>query len=227
MNIMQFKNNLSSDFGLIVKDLGRRSKPEEQIDIYEMPYANDDLIIHNGKYKPYLRDMEFVAKDMANIPLINQWLDGRGILKTSVDNNGFFYASVINSIPYNSATKKLDSLKVTFKVSPFFYLDSGNTTITLTSSQSFTNIGTIYSEPYIKVTGSGNITLTINSTIITLTGVSSYIEIDSELKNVYKDTINQGDKMSGEFPILQVGTNNISFTGTVTKIEIIPRWRQL
>ena len=34
------------------------------------------------------------------------------------------------------------------------------------------------------------------------------------------------DNMEGEFPKLVPGINNISWTGTVTEIEIIPRWRE-
>ena len=30
-----------------------------------------------------------------------------------------------------------------------------------------------------------------------------------------------------EFPVLEPGDNSISWTGTVTKVEIVPRWRCL
>ena len=33
--------------------------------------------------------------------------------------------------------------------------------------------------------------------------------------------------MSGEFPKLSAGTNQIAWTGTVTKIVITPRWRDV
>lgn len=33
--------------------------------------------------------------------------------------------------------------------------------------------------------------------------------------------------MSGDFPVLLPGTNAISWTGSVTKIEIRPNWRYL
>jgi phage-related protein len=227
MNWLQFKDNIQSDFGLIVASLGRRQRAEEQIDIYEIPYRNDKLIIHSNTYKPYLREIEFVCMDRTKIQYINQWLYGRGKLRTSIDNGGYFIASIITGLPYERMINEVDSFQVGFEVNPFFYLDCGDEIIEITSETKLCNPGTVYSEPHIKIIGSGNITLTINDTVITLTGVSDYIELDSELKIAYKDTVNQGDKMEGEFPVIEVGDNVISFTGSVTKVEVTPKWRQL
>jgi Phage-related protein len=227
MNWLRFKNVLSTGYGLIITDLGRRSRAEEQIDIYEIPYRNDDLIIHSNKYKPYLREVVCAVKDQYKMPEINQWLSDRGELRTSIDSGGYFIASVVTGLPYKQMMNGVDSFQVGFKVNPFFYLDSGTATIQVTQGTPINNIGTIYSEPYIKITGNGNITLTINSTVVTLTGITDYIELDSELKIAYKGTLNQGDKMVGDFPILNVGNNYFAWTGNVTKVEIIPRWREL
>ena len=37
----------------------------------------------------------------------------------------------------------------------------------------------------------------------------------------------KGDKMVGLFPYLDIGENNISFTGNITRVELIPNWRAL
>ena len=43
--------------------------------------------------------------------------------------------------------------------------------------------------------------------------------------NFYKGTKSKNDKVTGSgFPYLYPGKNTISYTGGVTKIEIIPRW---
>jgi phage-related protein len=130
-------------------------------------------------------------------------------------------------LPYEAQAREVDQFQVGFKVNPFFFLDSGSEYITLSAPATIYNPGTIYAEPYIKITGSGDIDLTINDTVYAFTGVDGYIEINSELKTVYKDTINQGNKMIGEFPVLSIGDNMISWSGAVTSVEIMPKWREL
>lgn len=237
---VKFKNNYNFEFDLISLNIGRRQKAEEQIDQYEIPYRNDDLIIHSGTYKPYIREMEFALmyeKIMSNryeIPYkhfvlspIHQWLSGRGQLRTEADEDGYFIASVISGLEYEAFSKNVDSFKVSFKVNPFFYLDSGSTKKIFNSPRLLINTGNIYSEPYIKIVGNGNIDLIINSDTYSFTDIDGYIEVDSEMKMIYKDTLNQGEKMSGNFPILNTGNNSIMWTGNVSSIEIIPRWREL
>lgn len=227
MHWVQFKDNNSKEFRLITIDLGRRQRAEEQIDTYEIPYRNDDLIIHSATYKPYVRNMIFALMDKEKMSLVNQWLTGRGKLRTSKDNEGYFIASIITGLPYEAMAFNVDQFQVGFKVSPFFYLDSGDEKIKTTTQTRIFNPGTIYSEPYIKIVGNGDIDLIINSKIYSFKGVDGYIEVDSDLKIIYRDSLNQGDKMTGELPILGVGENIISWVGSVTSIEILPRWREL
>ena len=60
--------------------------------------------------------------------------------------------------------------------------------ITITSNnKSFNGKGTHWSEPIIKVYGSGTINLTINDNQITLKDVVEYITVDSSKKRTYKD----------------------------------------
>lgn len=227
MNWLKFKNNYSNDFDLITVNLGRRKRAEEQIDSYEIPYRNDELTIHSNTFKSYIRNVEFANRNNEKTSLINQWLVGRGKLRTSLDINGYFIASVVTALSPEKMMNNVDGFTVGFKVNPFFYLDIGDENITLETQTTLVNLGTIYSEPYIKINGTGDITLTINSTNYFFTAVDGYIEIDSELKLIYKDTLNQGEKMSGELPVLEVGNNVITWAGNVTSVEIIPKWREL
>jgi phage-related protein len=225
--MLEFKEKTNMDMGITVTNLGRRKRAEEQIDNYEIPYRNDELVIHSNKYKPYIRNIEFALPNKSVRSLVNQWLTGRGKLRTSDDVDGFFEASVFTAIEPEKMMNNVDGFTVGFKVNPFFYLDCGEKEVEVNSSMKIHNPGTIYAQPYIKITGSGNIDLMINTKIYSFLGVDGYIEIDSELMVVYKDTINQGEKMIGEFPLLTLGENAITWTGAVTNVKIIPRWREL
>lgn len=120
----------------------------------------------------------------------------------------------------------LGSFSVAFTVDPFAYYNL-HSKITIASHSKIYNIGTYESEPYIKVFGSGNVTLNINNKELTLKDINGYIEIDSELKETFKDNVSKNDKKVGEYPAFFVGENTISWTGNITKIEIDPRWRFL
>lgn len=236
-----FKGIMSNEFdtiegtNIITVKQGRKQRPSEQVDVYQIPYRNEDLVIHSGRYMPYIQEFEFALQNPALISQINSWLSGKGKLYLENDyeqfnRDGFYIASVIDGWTYDHDIQGDDVyvFTVKFKVDPFFYHNSGETKKTfITQPIKLYNSGTIYSEPYIRINGSGNITLTINSQLITLTDIVDYIEIDSALMVAYKDTLNEGRKMSGEFPVLDVGLNNISWTGNVTSVEIKTRVRDL
>lgn len=224
-----FKDNDSEALNLHINDLGRRQRAQEQINTYQVPYSDYEPTEHTGKYLPYIRPMDFAWKDKTKTSAIYKWLTGYGKLRTSKDPGGYFKAHVISGYEVDRFSKNYDRMMVQFKINPpFFYLNSGDTPLQFTTSPAvINNPGTHDAEPLIKVTGSGNITLDINGKIIQLTGVVDHIYLDSESQYVYKGTTNEGQKMTGDFPVLNPGVNNMTWTGTVTEIEIIPRWRDL
>lgn len=85
----------------------------------------------------------------------------------------------------------------------------------------------MYSELILTVTGSGDITLMVGTTIVELTDISGSIVIDSVLQEAYQGNTLMNDHMSGDFPVLKPGANAISWTGTVTRVVVRPNWRYL
>ena len=94
-----------------------------------------------------------------------------------------------------------------------------------TSTFTITNPGNIPSEPVITVTGSGDITLMVGTTIIELEGISGGITIDTPLMEAYKGAESLNAKMTGDFPTLPSGSVPISTSGSVTRVTIKPNWR--
>ena len=142
---------------------------------------------------------------------------------------GYYKARIANQIPFEKVLRGNPhcSFAVNFRCYPFWYQDNiADVTIT-TSGSTITNPGSVYSEPIITVTGSGDITLMIGTTIVELTDVSQSIVINSALKEAYKGNTLMNDHMSGDFPVLKPGLNAISWTGTVTQVTVKPNWRSL
>jgi phage-related protein len=99
--------------------------------------------------------------------------------------------------------------------------------LTLTSSGTVVNPGTVYSLPRIKVYGTGSRTLTVDGKPIVLNLLSGNLTLDSELKECSFGDTAQNNRMTGDFPVLEVGSNAISLGSGITKVEIEPRWRYL
>lgn len=124
-----------------------------------------------------------------------------------------------------SVIKSSGVFSVDFVAEPFEYQKTSSTAYT-TKPISLTNQTTAEALPLIKITGTGTVVLSVNGTGITLTGLTSSIVLDSELQEAYAGlTTNMNSSMNGNFPVLKIGSNTITWTGAVTKVEIDPKWR--
>ena len=96
----------------------------------------------------------------------------------------------------------------------------------------FTNPTAFTAKPLIRVHGSGNITLAVDSSKIVITGLttSKDIFIDCDSQDFYNGTINMGNMvtLSGNFPVFKPGDNIIQRTGgSSVTVYVTPRWWEL
>ena len=167
--------------------------------------------------------------DPAQIPAIAVWLKGSGTVTFANRTGGYYKARIANQIPFEKILRGNPhcTFAVNFRCYPFFYAENVSDITITTSGTTITNPGSVYSEPIITVTGSGDITLMVGTTIVELTDVSGSIVINSVLQEAYKGTTLMNDHMSGDFPALKPGLTGISWTGTVTQVVVTPNWRAL
>jgi len=216
-----FKGINSKDY-LIVNKLPPIVKPKADIDVYEIEGRNGFLTHNKGTYRGYAKPVECSLKGLDDIDIITSWLDGTGDVVFSNEPDKTYKATIINQIDIGKISRLFHSFIVIFEVQPFKHIQSD--TITLTSPGAINNPGTHPSLPKIKITGSGDVNLTINDKTIELTAIGPNITVDSELMDCYRNSTLLNDKMAGEFPMLKVGENSISWTGNVSKVEITPNW---
>lgn len=165
----------------------------------------------------------------AQIPAIAAWLKGSGTVTFGNRTGGYYKARIANQIPFEKVLRGNPhcSFAVNFRCFPFWYKDNVSDVTITTSGGTITNPGSVYSEPLITLTGSGDITLMVGTTIVELTRITSGIVLDCALKEAYLGTALMNDHMSGDFPVLKPGLNGISWSGNVTSVVISPRWRFL
>lgn len=227
-----WKNIKSVDMFLITDKLPPKNTSVKRVEKIIIPGRSGFLTRSDGAYEGDVKTVEFhhelAAENPTTVDMVKAWLSGSGEVIFGNQDDRYYKATIINQISLDEVIPILHKGIVLFDCQPFGYLLEGTKTITIsTSGSTVTNIGNYYSEPYFKVFGSGNITLNINGKSIVIKSISSYIQIDTELDQFYKDTVSMEGNVTGECPILAPGANTIAWVGTVTKIEIIPRWRCL
>lgn len=154
---------------------------------------------------------------------------------------GYFCNAFLKEITDFQKNGKFYDVTLKFSCQPYWYLESGMDAIIKTAAASATttfylrNPESFTAYPYFKITlGSGassaqGFSLTVNDRTLAITGVTDYIEIDSELMNVFKGIDPKNNLVTGlDFPEFVEGDNEIEFTTTSSvgwTIECIPRWR--
>lgn len=234
MNWFNFKNASSQDFDLIITEKSVYKGAARDVSFRSIPGRSGDLVIDNKRYKNAVikYDVTVLSDNVYNLAEetrgINSWLlteAGYFRLYDSYDSGYFRLASFAGEINIEQDMPLLGKSSIAFNCKPHKYSFAGQEPITLTEPGTINNPESFPSLPYIKITGSGNITIFINNDSFVFTGAEDYMEIDSETMNAYKGTVPQNSKMlTPKFPVLASGDNNISWAGAVTGIEIIPRW---
>lgn len=227
-----FKNKSSKDYGILIETMPEITKPQRREQEVTIPGRNGVLTINEDTYEPYTLSFTCSTRDISRVNDIVAWLDGSGDLTVSTEPDKVYKAKISNAIPISDVVYLYPSFLVQFKVFPFKYsrnaIISHADDLVLTTATTIYNKGTVYSQPTITVYGTGNINLSINGDLFKLTSVDGHLTIDSEMMEVYKDGQNRNLLFEALFfPRLEVGQNDISWTGAVSKIEIEPRWRYL
>lgn len=229
-----YKGTTSMSQGLIIEKKSTYAGAERDVEYLQIPGRSGDLMIDKKRYKNVPIEYSVIALDRGVKSIAQIAHDVKGWLAAEIgyfeltdtyDPNYYRVAAFNDRFDIEQELPFLGKAKILFNCKPYKYLISGKSTITLTSHGAINNPELFPSLPYIKITGSGDITLTINNKNFVFRSVSEYIEIDSETMNAYKGTLSQNTKMfTPKFPKLAAGSNEISWSGNVEKIEITPRW---
>lgn len=221
----------STDFGIVIIKDNQLSSPERNIEVVEVDGRDEPLLIDKKNYKPFKLELEcYIDAENNNIKevarSIKRWIQGEFKFKNlsfSDDPEYSYEAVCTNKLDIEEVIDLLGEFKLSFLCKPLKKQTYADFPMILTSDTTLYNEG-LTSKPYIKVIGDGDITININNQKVILKGVENFIEVDTELYNCFKDTVNQNNKMYSDFPYLEEGANNISWIGNVTRLEIIPRW---
>lgn len=167
------------------------------------------------------------------------WLTGSGRLRFSYQGDRAYDARISKAIEFKRTVPGTDPLfdcDVTFVLQPFARLYPEAENIVITASGTAIpggNPGTAPSLPRVKITGSGDFSLTIGIETIFFSDVTDGIIVDSERMDAlsYDGLTLANDHMGGTPFSIQPGYNVVSWMledgASISKVEITPRWRYI
>ena len=227
-----FANRNLDEFKTFVTNAGVYSAPARNYESIPITGRNGNLIFENNKFDnvEHRYPVAIIEDFDKNFAALKAYLlSHTGYCRLS----DTFYLEEF----YLATFKQFDSVKqaklkgdkgtcvLVFERKPQRYLKSGENKITLTAAGSIKNPTQFKALPLLKVYGSG--TLTIGSIAITIDTEYAHLDIDCELQEVLQAEGNLDITLTnGEFPYLDKGVNEVSFTG-LTRVEITPRWYTL
>jgi len=207
--------------GFIIKDIGTETLPQRDIESIKVDGRNGNLYIDNETYDVIDRTVIGVATDLTKIDDIKSFLSASGTVEFSSTENVQREYIIKNQVNFDKYLTHLKEFPIQFELHPIGYSTTLTTVTKTTSPASFTVGGNIGVKPILEIKGTGEVVIALNSTEFTLADASTtaYI-VDCDLQNVKKNDLNVNDEFTGDFPVLVVGSNSLTWTGTVSEIKI-------
>lgn len=223
--------NSYEDLDLLLKSMTIPSS-NEQIEEVEVEWRNGSLTIKNGTYENKKLNFSFDLKRKRN----ENYIDFQNRIDYIEDS---LHIKKGELIIFNRPDKVFNIKHLTKDISmesdiianvdvnvicESFMYEINEQYMDVKNNSNIFYKGTVEGEPNIKIYGSGNIQLTINNETVQINNVNEYVELDSKLLLcLNSDKTSKSRDMIGHFPLLTKGINNISWTGNVSKVEILPR----
>ena len=234
-NYIILNDRSSADIpGLLIQELAPISKPLLRNQIEEIEGRDGDIVTPLG-YAAYDKEISVGLYGKFDIDEVIEYFNSEGKVVFSNEPDKYYYYKILNQIDFERLVR-FRTATATFHVQPFKYAnDEKAKTYTSFDNNSVTvrNNGNIYSRPAITIFGTGTINLSLNGNqifVINLGDQASQITIDAQNLEAYDADTNvlMNRSVDGDYDNLRlkVGTNTISWSGSVTKIEInkYSRW---
>lgn len=217
--------------GLLIQNLPPISKPKQRVEVEEIDGRDGDIITYLG-YGAYDKEFKIGLFGSYDVDEIISYFNSEGTVIFSNEEDKYYNYQIIEQIDFDKLLRYKEAT-VKMHVQPFKYSAEDNQkvfSVDGTTSISIRNSGNIYSRPVLTITGSGSIDLYLNGNQLFVINMGDYtsITIDTNLMNAYNGNTLLNRNVTGSYDNfkLNVGNNTISWSGSITQIEIdnYSRW---
>lgn len=235
MGIIVFNNIPSSEVGVVVEHFPDWVYPSRDVEVYHVPGRNGDVIIDSGSYQNVVQPFEIAFGDYderytPRAYAVSKWLHsatGYARLETSYEPEYYRMAYYQEENGFDNILMKAGRSTVNFICKPQKFLKSGEKPISITERTTLYNPTGYIALPTIDVYGTGAASVTVGEIVVKISDIKNHITIDCEEQNAFDGSVNRNADISidyGKFPKLNPGDNIVTFTGSVTKMEVKPNW---
>ena len=228
-------NGISSNeiVGLLIQELPPISKPKMRTQVDEIDGRAGDIVTQLG-FSAYDKTIEIGLYGDFDINDVIKFFNGSGQVVFSNEPDKYYNYQILEQIDYERLIR-FRTAKVKMHVQPFKYSAvEGTLKFTSFTNDEITviNNGNYIAKPIINITGSGTINLSLNGyqLFVIDMGDNTEITIDTNLMEAYDPTTTQlmNRSVTGNYDnfSLNVGSNTISWSGTISEIDVenYSRW---
>lgn len=232
---LTFNGVTSDSLGVIVERYPDRVIPERIVETIRVPGRNGYLTRTEG-FRNVTQDYDiYVSAAAVGLPSaaasMTAWLlapEGYQRLEDSYNPGIYRMGRLTNPQDLKNFFNRFGRCTLSFDCMPQRWLTSGEVTTTYTADATIDNPTAFEALPLIEVTGSGDIEISLGGYIVQIDDLSGSVTLDCESQNAYDGSTNLNSQITlvnGSFPRLNPGANTLDIvSGTVTGIDITPRW---
>lgn len=224
----------SLDYGVYLTGIDIGGTPERDVSFVSVAGRNGELMIDNKCWKNI--DIIYRCAIATDFSAQFDWFKNALLSKsgyhrlTDTIYDDVFRMGVLKQ-PFSVEAIRLNrtgTFDATFYCKPQRFLITGEIPQLFKHPGDLRNTG-FPALPLVRVYGSGDGSVTISGVTVHLFAMEDAVTLDCEIQDAYRDRGGILENWNGkiyapEFPVLQPGINEISWTGGVDHIEIIPRW---
>lgn len=234
--MITFNGKSSEEFNLHLLRSVTFDSPSRNLESRKILGRDGEIMVGDGKLNNVKKSFPFVLKDDAqdvaqSISDISNWLKSDGLwhdLGFEGDAEYVYQAICLNEYNFERVVEYYGKGTIDFIVKPYKFLKAGLTERVL--GPNITNPLNRPSKPKLTIIGSGNITITIGDSTLTLKDVDGGVVMDSlyQTATTLDGLMLAWDKITSyPLPAIAPGKQIVTVTGDVIQIKIIPRWEAI
>lgn len=234
MEQIVFNGLSSNEYKIQIEHPPGYETPSKDYEIVHVPGRNGDVVMDKGSYQNVSRTYQIAVgsyekKYVEMMNNISEWLhsaSGYAYLWDSYEPEYYRLAMFDEALSLNNIYNQAGRTTISFNCKPQRFLVYGDDVLIYIKKDRLMNPTKFKALPIIRVKGTGSGVLSIGSYTVTISSIGGEIIINSEIQDAYSGTTNRNSDvtLASGFPKLEPGDNEISFSGGITSLEVIPKW---